>query len=321
MNIFYPIQLIADFLVFDLLNLSWHLWEILHYFIFDTIKIVILLLVITQIMSFINVVFPVEKLRNFLQNNKLYWFEYLFSSLFWAVTPFCTCSSIPLFIGFLKWWIPLWVTFSFLITSPLVNEVAIAMFLGIFWLKTTLIYMWSWVVLGVIWWWILGKMKLEKYVADFVWNIKANSSETVEIKKTWKQVWKESSKEGIVITKKILPYVMLGVWLGALIHGFVPTWFFEKYINKDNIFAVPLAVILWIPMYANATSIIPIVQALITKWIPLWTGLAFMMAVVGLSLPEFLILKKVMKIQLLLIYFGLIGFFMILLGYFFNFVL
>ena len=321
MDIFYPIGLLADFLVYDLLNLSWHLWESLHFFIVDTIKIVILLLVITQIMSFINVIFPVEKVRDFLQKNKLFWFEYLFASLFWAITPFCTCSSIPLFIGFLKWGIPLGITFAFMITSPLVNEVAIAMFLGIFGLKTTLIYMWSGIFLWMVWGWILGKMKLEKYVEDFVWNIKVNNSEVIDTKKTWKQVWKESSKEGIAITKKVLPYVLLWVGLGALIHWFVPTWFFEKYISKDNIFAVPIAVIVGIPMYANATSIIPIVQALIVKWIPLWTGLAFMMAVVGLSLPEFLILKKVMKMKLLLIYFGLIGFFMILLGYFFNMVL
>lgn len=327
MDIFYPIEFLVNFLVYDLLNLSWHLWESLNFFIYDSIKIVILLLVITQVMSFINVIFPVEKVRDFLHKNKLFWLEYLFASLFWAITPFCTCSSIPLFIGFLKWGIPLGITFAFMITSPLVNEVAIAMFLGIFGLKTTLIYMWSGIVLWVVWWWILGRMKLEKYVEDFIWNIKGTNSpafshtHSKKDSKTWVQVWSESSKEGIAITKKVLPYVLLWVGLGALIHGFVPTGFFEKYISKENPFAIPIAVIIWIPMYANATSIIPIVQALIAKWIPLWTGLAFMMAVVGLSLPEFLILKKVMKIQLLLIYFGLIGFFMILLGYFFNIVL
>lgn len=331
MDIFYPIEFLADFLVYDLLNLGWHLWESLHFFIADTIKIVILLLVITQIMSFINVIFPVEKVRDFLHKNKLFWLEYLFASLFWAITPFCTCSSIPLFIGFLKWGIPLGITFAFMITSPLVNEVAIAMFLGIFGIKTTLIYMWSGIFLWMVWGWILGKMRLEKYVEDFVWNIRNTSQNSALTpnpspkdrgeSKTWKQVWIESSREGIAITKKVLPYVLLWVGLGALIHWFVPTGFFEKYISKENPFAVPIAVIVGIPMYANATSIIPIVQALIVKWIPLWTWLAFMMAVVGLSLPEFLILKKVMKIQLLLIYFGLIGFFMMVLGYFFNMVL
>jgi len=320
MSLFYPIQLVSDYITY---NLLWfikdqHLIQSINFFIYDTIKILILLLFITQVMSFINVIFPVWKIRNFLESKKFYWFEYFLASFFWAITPFCSCSSIPLFIWFLKWWIPLWVTFSFLITSPLVNEVAIAMFIWIFWLKITFIYMFSWIILGVIWWVVLWKMNLEKYVEDFVFNINANNSEIVEIKKTWKQVWQESSKDWFSITKKVLPYVLLWVGIWALIHGFVPTWFFEKYITKDNIFAVPMAVLIWIPMYANATSIIPIIQALIVKWVPLWTGLAFMMAVVGLSLPEFLILKKVMKVQLLLIYFGLIGFFMIILGYFYN---
>ncbi len=322
MDIFYPIQVFADFLVYDLLNLGGHLWETIHFFIADTIKIVILLSIITQVMSFINIIFPIEKVRNFLGKKKLFWLEYLFASIFWAITPFCTCSSIPLFVGFLKWGIPLWVTFSFLITSPLVNEVAIAIFIWIFGLKVTLIYMLSGIFLWVVGWIILWKMNLEKYIADFVLDMRNKWDNGIEVKKkTRKEIWKESSKEWWDITKKVLPYVLLWVWLWAIIHWFVPTWFFEKYITANNPFAVPLAVIIGIPMYANATTIIPIVEALISKWIPLWTGLAFMMAVVGLSLPEFLILKKVMKIQLLLIFFGLIWFFMILLGYFFNMVL
>lgn len=326
MDIFYPIQLFADLIVYDLFNFSkeTHLAWALHFFIYDIIKIIILLLLITQVMSFINVILPVEKIRHFLQTKKLYWFEYFFASFFGAITPFCSCSSIPLFIGFLKWWIPLWITFSFLITSPLVNEVAIAMFLWIFWLKVTLIYMISWIVLWMLWGFILGKLKLEKYVEDFVWNIKTSndsSRDTINRVSTWKQIWKESSKEWIEITKKIIPYVLLWVWIWAVIHGFVPAWFFGKYIGEDNIFAVPMAVLTWIPMYANAAWVLPIIDSLIAKWVPLGTGLAFMMAVVGLSLPEFLILKKVMKLKLLLIFFWLVWFFIILLGYFFNWIL
>lgn len=323
MDIFYSIQLFANFLTYDLF---WLLKETkfalgVNFFVYDTIKIIILLLVITQIMSLINVIFPVEKIRDFLSKKKLYWWEYFLASFFWAITPFCSCSSIPLFIGFLKWWIPLWITFAFLITSPLVNEVAIAMFIWIFWIKITFIYMISWIILWMFWGFILWKMKLEKYVEDFVWNIKNKNIQTLETKKTWKTIWKESSREGINITKKVLPYVALWVWIWAIIHWFVPVWFFENSISKDNLFAVPIAVILWIPMYANATSVIPIIESLIAKWVPLGTWLAFMMAVVGLSFPEFLILKKVMKIQLLLIFFGLVGFFIIMLGYFFNIIL
>ncbi|MDD3646156.1 MAG: permease [Candidatus Gracilibacteria bacterium] len=323
MDIFYPIQLFADLIVYDLFNLAKenHITGALHFFIYDTIKIVILLLLITQVMSFINVIFPIEKIRKFLHTKKLYGFEYFLASVFGAITPFCSCSSIPLFVGFLKGGIPLGITFSFLITSPLVNEVAIAMFLGIFGVKITLIYIFSGIVLGMLGGFILGKMKLEKHVEDFVWNIKRNNKELQETKKTWKQIWSESSKEGIAITKKILPYVILGVGVGAIIHGFVPAGFFEKYIAKDNIFAVPMAVLSGIPMYANAAGVLPIINSLIAKGVPLGTGLAFMMAVVGLSLPEFLILKKVMKLKLLLIFFGLVGFFIILLGYFYNAVL
>jgi len=321
MDIFYPIQVLADFLTYNLFQIQTgtHLaWSVI-FFIYDSIKIVFLLLLITQVMSFINVVFPVEKIRDFLHTKKLYWLEYFLASIFWAITPFCSCSSIPLFVWFLKWWIHLWITFTFLITSPLVNEVAIAMFLWMFWLKITTIYMTYWIILWIIGWFILWKMNLEKYVADFVWNIKSQNVENIEKKKTWKEVWKESSKEWMDITKKIIFYVLLWVWIWAIIHWYVPEWFFQKYISADNIFAVPLAVLSWIPMYANTAWAIPIISSLIEKWIPIWTWLAFMMAVVWLSLPEFLILKKVMKTKLLLIYFGLIGFFMILLGYFFNF--
>lgn len=323
MDIFYPIQVFSDLLTYDLFHLlkGTHLANSIDFFIYDTIKIIILLLIITQIMSFINVIFPVEKIKNFLAIKKLYWLEYLLASFFGAITPFCSCSSIPLFIWFLKWWIPLGITFAFIITSPLVNEVAVAMMLWVFWLKITLIYIFSWIILWMVWWYIIWKLKMENYIEDFIWNIKVNNTEIKEKKKNWKQIWKESSKEGINITKKIILYVIVWVSIWAIIHWYIPEWFFLKYIAIDNPFAVPISVILWIPMYANATSIIPIIESLINKWVPIWTGLAFMMAVVWLSLPEFLILKKIMKIKLLLIFFWLVWFFIIILGYFFNMIL
>lgn len=296
-----------------------HITQALNFFLYDSIKIIILLIVITNLMTLLNSYLPIEKIRNFLIKNRLFWLEYFFASIFGAITPFCTCSSIPLFVWFLKAGIPLGVTFAFLITSPLVNEVAIALFLGIFWLKITAIYMISGIVMGMFWGWLLGKMKLEKYLADFIQVKRANQSDEIIQKKIvfWQRI-KEIIKEARSITIKIIPYVLLGVAIGWAIHGFIPTGFFEKYITENNPFAVPIAVLLGIPMYANATSIIPIVQALIAKWIPLWTGLAFMMAVVGLSLPEFLILKKVMKIKLLLIFFGVVWLCIICLWYFFN---
>ena len=304
------------------LDITSHLAQALIFFLYDSIKIIVLLIIITNVMTLLNSYLPIEKIRSFLSRNKLFGLEYLFASLFGAVTPFCSCSSIPLFVGFIKWWIPLGVTFSFLITSPLVNEVAVAMFLGIFGLKITAIYMGSGILLGTIGWWILGKMKLEQYLADFIQAKRTNQTveQSLQPSLSFSQRLSQVSKEAWSITVKIIPYVLLGVAVGGLIHGFVPTGFFERYISKNNPLAVPLAVIIGIPMYANATSVIPIVQALIAKWIPLGTWLAFMMATVGLSLPEFLILKKVMKMKLLLIFFGVTGLCMILLGYFFNWI-
>ncbi len=318
---FIRLENLTNRFIYSILNLdpATHIAQALNFFIYDSIKIILLLIVIINFMTLLNSYLPIEKIRDFLTKKKRYWLEYIFASFFGAITPFCTCSSIPLFVGFLKAGIPLGVTFAFLITSPLVNEVAVAMFLGIFWLKITAIYVISWILLWIVWWWILGRLKLEKYLADFI-QVKRTSqfTEIVQIKILFSQRIKEIIKEARNITVKIIPYVLLWVSVGAIIHGFIPTGFFEHYITKNNPFAVPIAVIIWIPFYANATSVIPIVQSLIAKWIPLWTGLAFMMAVVGLSLPEFLILKKVMKTKLLLIFFGLVGFFIIILGYFFN---
>lgn len=312
------IENFSSFLIFDLAWISRsHFWEALNFFVYDTIKILLLLVVITHLMSFINIYFPTKKVKEFLTKNKLFWLEYFFASLFGAITPFCTCSSIPLFIGFLRAGIPLWVTFAFLITSPLVNEVAIAMLLWCFGLKVTMIYVVSWMLLWIIGGFILWKMNLEKYLKDIV---KEEKIPCGCKKEKCKSIFVQISKEAFKITFSLMPYIALWVGVWAIIHWYVPAWFFEVYISKNNIFAVPVAVILGIPMYANASSVVPIIQSLVDKWIPLWTALAFMMATVGLSLPEFLILKKVMQVKLLFIFFGLIGFFMIILGYLFNLV-
>ena len=318
---FTRLEQITNWFTYSILHLeaTTHIAQALNFFIYDSIKIILLLILITNLMTLLNSYLPIEKIRDFLSRNKLFWLEYFFASLFGSVTPFCTCSSIPLFVGFLKAGIPLGVTFSFLITSPLVNEVAIAMFLGIFGIKITAIYMISGVVMGMLWWRFLGKLKLEKYLADFIQAKRANQSvQMIQKKVLFLQRIKHVSKEAWSITKKVTPYVLLWVAVGSAIHGFLPTGFFENYITKNNPFAIPIAVIVGIPMYANATSVIPIIQALIAKWIPLGTWLAFMMAVVGLSLPEFLILKKVMKTKLLLIFFGVVGISIMILWYFFN---
>ena len=250
--------------------------------------------------------------------------EYLFASAFGVITPFCSCSSVPLFIGFVKGGIPLGITFTYLITAPLVNEVAIAIFLGTFGFKITAIYVVTGIILGILGGFILGKLKLEKELSPWVQNIIANSKteeELEEEKLTLAQRFPTILKEAFTIVKGVSLYIIIGIAIGGLMHGFLPTGFFEQYINRGQWYAVPLAVIIGIPMYSNAAGVIPVVQVLVAKGVPLGTAIAFMMGVIGLSLPEAMLLKKVMNLKMIAIYFGTIAFFMIISGYLFNFIL
>jgi len=293
----------------------------LNFFLFDSFKIIILLILINYLMSAVRYYLPIEKLKNFLASRKWYGFDHLLASFFGIITPFCSCSSIPLFIGFISTGIPLGVTFSFLITSPLINEAAIVLFIGLFGWKITGLYVLAGVILGVVGGFILGRMKLEKYVSSAIFEIKKSTNNVpmaqLPLKKLLKMFW----DQGFTITKNLTPYILIGVAVGAIIHGYVPTNFFERYITADNLLAVPIAVLVGVPMYANAIGIIPIMQSLVDKGIPLGTALAFMMAVVGLSLPEALILKKVMKTRLLFYFFGLTTLNIIIIGYLFNLIL
>jgi len=320
------LQYFADWLIYSVFAIEQHtkLGVALNFFVFDTLKIVLLLFVITIVMGIVNSYFPVEKVRNFLSRNKMFGLEYLFASSFGVITPFCSCSSVPLFIGFVKGGIPLGITFTYLITAPLVNEVAIAIFLGAFGFKITAIYVVSGIVLGIIGGFILGKLKLEKQLSPWVQNIIANAQTEEEIEEenlSFSQRFPVILKEAYSIVKSVSPYIIVGIAIGGLMHGFLPTGFFEHYINKEQWYAVPLAVIMGIPMYSNAAGVIPVVQVLVAKGIPLGTAIAFMMGVVGLSLPEAMLLKKVMNWKLIAIYFGTIGFFMIVSGYLFNMLL
>jgi uncharacterized protein len=318
------LQKIADWLVYDTIGFSKeeHLAQALNFFIYDSIKIILLLFVIIFLMGIINSYFPVEKVRNYLSRNKMYGLEYLTASLFGVVTPFCSCSSVPLFIGFVKGGIPLGVTFSFLITSPLVNEVAIALFFGMFGLKTTIIYIISGVILGTFSGYLLQKLKLEPYLTPWVQDVIANAErESEEFKQgneSFKERLPEIWREAMQIIKGILPYVIIGIAIGGLMHGYIPEGFFEQYMGKDNWFAVPAATLLAIPMYSNASGILPVVEVLVAKGIPLGTAIAFMMGVVGLSFPEAMLLKKVMTWKLIGIFFGVVSICIIISGYIFN---
>ncbi len=323
MNVFYPLEILAEWLAYSVFPITpgTLLGEAVNYFIYDTLKILILLVVITCIMGALNALFPVEKVRDHLTKNKLCGLEYIFASLFGAVTPFCSCSSVPLFIGFVKGGIPLGVTLAFLISSPLVDSVVVAMLVALFGIKTTLIYVLTGITISVIAGYALGKMKLEKYLADWVVNLEQNSlaKETIAAGENsfLKTVWAEA----LGVFKKVSPYVVLGVAAASFIHGYVPADFFEKYAGVDSVWSVPLATIIGVPLYASAAGVLPMAQALVGKGISLGTVLAFMMATVGLSVPEALLLKKVMKWRLLAAFFGTVTFAIILSGYFFNWVL
>ncbi|PKL80709.1 MAG: permease [Ignavibacteriae bacterium HGW-Ignavibacteriae-4] len=321
------IQNIADWLVYDIFDLSrgQHLAEALNFFIYDSTKILLLLFVVIFFMGIVNSYFPIDKVKNYLSRHKLYGLEYLMASLFGVVTPFCSCSSVPLFIGFVRGGIPLGVTFSFLITSPLVNEVAIGLFIGLFGLKTTVIYVISGVLLGTISGAILQKLNLETHLTPWVKEVLASAQREqdafVAEKQTLTQRLPVIWKEVLTIIKGIVPYVIVGIAIGGLMHGYIPEGFFEQYMDKDNLFAVPIATILAVPMYSNASGILPVVQVLVAKGIPLGTAIAFMMGVVGLSLPEAMLLKKVMTVKLIVIFFSVVTLCIIISGYLFNILL
>ncbi|MFI3296228.1 MAG: permease [bacterium] len=321
------IQRFADWLVYGIFTLDaeTHLGVSINFFFYETIKVVILLFFISAIMGVINAYFPIDRLRNYLTTRKLYGAQYLLASIFGAITPFCSCSSIPLFIGFVKGGIPLGVTFSFLITSPLVNEVAIAMFLSMFGVKATLVYAVSGILLGVVGGWILSFFRLERYLSDWVQQIQAQSNidnsrweaEKVPFLKRLPSILFDAWS----IVKGVFLYIIIGIAIGAAMHGYVPEGFFETYLSSDKWYSVPLAVLLAVPMYANAAGIVPVIQVFVAKGVPLGTAIAFMMSVVGLSLPEATLLKKVMTWRLIAIFFGVVALFIIISGYLFNWIL
>ena len=318
------IQSFADWLVYGVMGIdaSSHFGVALNFFFYDSIKILLLLFFISVLMGIVNAYFPIERLRNYLVTHRMYGLQYLLASLFGAITPFCSCSSIPLFIGFVKGGIPLGVTFAFLITSPLVNEVAVAMFLGSFGVRTTIIYVVSGIVLGMLGGILLGRMRLDRYLSDWIKAIQRQSEEQTG-------VWEAENTSffdrlpSIVrgswnIVRGVIIYVLIGIGIGAAMHGFVPDGFFERYLSAGNWWSVPLAVILAVPMYANAAGIVPVIEVFVAKGVPLGTAIAFMMSVVGLSLPEATLLKKVMTWRLIGIFFGVVTALIIISGYLFN---
>jgi len=320
MDIFYPIKLLADWLVYALFKITPKtlLAETVHFFIYDTIKIFILLSVIIFIVSIVRSFLPPDKIRKFLSNKNLY-FGNVLAALLGIITPFCTCSAIPLFLGFLQAGVPLGTTFSFLVASPMINEVALILLLGMFGWKIAVCYVLSGLTIAVFSGAIIGKMKVENLIENSAIHNNLNNQNSSHL--NWRERIIFAKKYTIRTLDKVWPYIIIGIAVGAWIHGYVPTDFLAKYAGTDKWYAVPLAVILGIPLYSNAAGIIPLISVLTEKGVSIGTTLAFMMAVTGLSFPEFMILKKIMKTKLILIFAGIVGVGIIFTGYLFNIIL
>ena len=310
----------SDYIVFDLLALSpeAHLGKALNFFLYDTVKIFLLLSVIIFLVAIIRSYFPPERTRRILSREREYVGNGL-AVLLGIVTPFCSCSAVPLFIGFVESGVPLGVTFSFLVSSPMINEVALVLLLGLFGWRIALLYIGTGLIVSFVSGVAIGKMRMERYVQEYVYQMKVGSGDIAQ--QTFREKLEYARDYTRDLLKRIWPYVLIGIGVGGFIHGYVPSDFLLKYAGPGNPFAVPVAVLIGVPLYSNAAGTIPIVQALMEKGMPIGTVLAFMMAVTALSFPEAVILKNVLKMRLLLIFFGIVAAAIIGVGYLFNSIL
>lgn len=310
----------ADYLTFDLLGLvpGSRGGEALNFFLYDTVKIFLLLTSIIFVVAVIRSSFPPEKTKRMLAHKREYVGNVL-AALLGIVTPFCSCSAVPLFIGFVESGVPLGVTFSFLVSSPMVNEVALIMLWGLFGWKIAAIYIGTGLIVAIVAGIIIGKLKMERYVQDYVWQMQVGQADLVI--PNFREKLDYAREYTLGLLKKIWPYVIVGIGLGAFIHGYVPADFLARWAGRDNPFAVPVAVALGVPLYSNAAGVIPIVHALMEKGMAMGTVLAFMMAVTALSLPEAVILSNVLKRPLLATFFGIVAVAITIVGYLFNAIL
>lgn len=322
MDVFKPIELFSNLIVYNVLKIKQHshLGDSLQFFIYDVIKIFILLLIISFFVGFIKSFFTPEKTKKHLTGLPL-GVGNILAALLGVVTPFCSCSACPLFIGFVEAGIPLGVTFSYLISAPMINEVALVLLWGLFGAKVALLYIFSGLFVAVFGGLIIGALNLEKFVEPFVYETKMAACHTQGKELTFECRLGDAKESALDIFKKVYPYIIIGVGIGAFIHGFVPTGFLVKYAGAQNPFAVPLAVLIGVPLYANVAGVLPITEVLVKQGLPIGTVLAFTMAVTALSLPEMIILKKVLKPQLLGIFISILTVAIICTGYLFNFLL
>jgi uncharacterized membrane protein YraQ (UPF0718 family) len=310
---------IADLLVYSLVGFipNTHLTDAVWFFVFEVPKVLLLLTLIVFVVGIIRSYFSPERTRKILGGKKLFAGNVL-ASMLGIVTPFCSCSAIPLFLGFVESGVPLGVTFSFLIAAPMINEVAVVLLFGLFGWKTALIYMSTGLIIAMISGYIIGRLKLEKYVESWVYQIKAGHMEIIQEKIPFAKRITAGIDAVKEIVGKVWIYIVIGIAVGAGIHGYVPENFMASLMGKSAWWSVPIAVLIGVPMYSNAAGIIPIVQALLEKGASLGTVLAFMMSVIGLSFPETIILKKVLKLQLIFVFIGIVAAGIILVGFIFN---
>jgi uncharacterized protein len=317
--IYYWLEPTSNFITFQLLNLSESsmLGSSVAFFLFDTPKVFLLLTLIVFAVGIIRSFFTPERTRSFLAGKN----EYLgnvFASLLGVVTPFCSCSAVPLFIGFVEAGVPLGVTFSFLIAAPMINEVAVILLFGLFGWQIAVLYVVTGLIIAFVAGWVIGKLKLERYIEKWVFEVNAGAGPVEEERLNFEARIKYGLSAVRDIVGKVWPYVLGGIAVGAVIHGYVPTGFMASFMGKGAWWSVPAAVVLGVPMYSNAAGIIPVVQALMEKGAALGTVLAFMMAVIALSLPEMIILKKVLRWQLIGIFIGVVAAGITAIGYLFN---
>lgn len=315
------IKAFADWLTYNIFEMQagTHIADAVNFFVYDTIKIFLMLTVIIFAVSVIRSFFPPEKVKKILAN-KAEFVGNILAALLGIVTPFCSCSAVPVFIGFLEAGVPLGVTLTFLIASPMINEVALVLLWGLFGAKIALIYIGTGMVVAILGGFILGRIPaVEGMVEDYVWEIRMGEVVLPEL--TWRDRFEQAKLHTQDILKRVSLYVLIGIGVGAFIHGYAPVDFVAKYAGRDNPLAVPLAVLIAIPLYSNAAGTIPIVQALMAKGVPLGTVLAFMMAITAISFPEMVILRKVLKVKLLVIFASIMTVAIIGVGYLFNMIL
>ncbi len=319
--VFEMVQSAADWIVYTLLGLSpqSQAGSALNFFIYDTVKIFILLLVIVYVVTFIRSFFTPEKTRAWLAERKgSTFFGHILAALLGIITPFCSCSAVPLFIGFVEAGIPLGVTFTYLIAAPMVNEVALVMLYGLFGWQIAAVYIISGEVIAMIAGLVIGRLKLERFVEEYVYQIKVRESRVSSYTPTYSERASEAWADTIDIIRKIWLFVVIGIGIGALMHGWIPAGALAEYAGRDNPFAVIVAVIIGIPLYSNAAGVIPLVSELTRAGVAMGTALAFMMAVTALSIPEMILLRKVLKPQLLAVFIGVVGTGIVCTGYLFN---